>query len=33
MEMTDERRLEAAEMRFLRCVAGYTLWDKERSDK
>jgi hypothetical protein len=30
---TDERRLEAVEVRFLLHVAGYTLWDKERSDK
>lgn len=30
---TEERRLEAAEMRFPRYVAGYTLWNKERSDK
>jgi hypothetical protein len=28
----DDRRPEAAEMRFLRCVAGYTLWDKGSSD-
>jgi hypothetical protein len=30
---TDKRGLEAAEMRFLRYVAGYTLWDKERRDE
>lgn len=28
----EERRIEAAEMRFLRSVAGYTLLDKKRSD-
>ncbi|KAJ4447661.1 hypothetical protein ANN_09668 [Periplaneta americana] len=27
---TEERRIEAAEMRFLRDVAGYTLWDRKR---
>jgi hypothetical protein len=30
---TDERRLKAAEMLFLRHVSGYTLWVKETSDE
>jgi hypothetical protein len=29
---TDERQLEVAKMLFLRYVADYTPWDKERSD-
>jgi hypothetical protein len=33
LRRTDERRLEAAEMRVLRYVAGYTLWGKGRSDE
>jgi hypothetical protein len=28
---TDQRKIEAAEMRFLRTMAGYTLLDKKRS--
>jgi hypothetical protein len=28
---TNARRMEAVEMKFLRYVAGYTLWDKKRS--
>jgi hypothetical protein len=30
---TDETRLGASDMRFLRHVAGYTVWEKERSDE
>jgi hypothetical protein len=30
---TEERRLEAAEVRFLLHVAGHTLRDKERGDE
>ena len=26
---TDKRKIEAAEMRFLKPMAGYTLWDKK----
>ena len=26
---SDKRKIEAAEMRFLRPTAGYTLWDKK----
>ena len=29
---SDKRIIEAAEMRFLRPMAGYTLWDKTSSD-
>ena len=29
--MTDKRKIEAAEMRFLRPMAGYTLLDYKRS--
>ena len=29
--MSDKRKIEAAEMRFLRPKAGYTLWDKKRT--
>ena len=28
---SDKRKIEAAEMRFLIPMAGYTLWDKKRS--
>ena len=28
---SDKRKIEAADMRFLRPTAGYTLWDKKRS--
>ena len=28
---SDKRKIEAAEIRFLRPMAGYTLWDKKRS--
>ena len=27
----EKRKIEAAEMRFLRPIAGYTFWDKKRS--
>lgn len=29
----NERRLEESEIRFLRHVAGYTVWDKEKGDE
>ena len=28
---SDKRKTEAVEMRFLRLMVGYTLWDKKRS--
>ena len=28
---SDEGKIEAAEMRFLRPMPGYTLWDKKKS--
>jgi hypothetical protein len=28
LNRSDRRKIEATEMRFLRLVAGYTLWDK-----
>ena len=31
LNRSDKREIEAAEMRFLRSIAGYTLWDKKRS--
>ena len=31
LNRSDKRRTEAAEMRFLRPMAGYTLLDKKRS--
>ena len=31
LNRSDKRKIEAAEMRFLRPMAGYTLWDKKRS--
>ena len=31
LNRSDMRKTEAAEMRFLRPMAGYTLWDKKRS--
>jgi hypothetical protein len=33
LRRTEKRRLEATEMWFLRYVAGYTVWDKERVDE
>ena len=29
--MADKRKIEAAEMRFLRPMVGYTLWDNKKS--
>ena len=29
LKRSDKRKIEAAEMRFLRPMAGYTLWDKK----
>ena len=29
LNRSDKRKIEAAEMRFLRPMAGYTLWDKK----
>ena len=31
LNRSDKRKIEAAEMRYLRPMAGYTLWDKKRS--
>jgi hypothetical protein len=31
LNRSDKRKIEAAEMRFLRPMAGYTLWEKKRS--
>ena len=31
LNRSDKRKTEAAEMRFIRPIAGYTLWDKKRS--
>ena len=31
LNRSDKRKIEAAEMKFLRPMAGYTLWDKKRS--
>ena len=31
LNQSDKRKIEAAEMRFLRPMAGYTLWEKKRS--
>ena len=31
LNRSDKRKIEAAEIRFLRPMAGYTLWDKKRS--
>ena len=31
LNRSDKRKIEAAEMRFLRPMTGYTLWDKKRS--
>ena len=31
LKRSDKTRIEAAEMRFLRSMAGYTLWDEKRS--
>ena len=30
LNRSDMRKIEAAEMRFLRPMAGYTLWDKKK---
>ena len=30
LNLSDKRKIEAAEMRFLRTMAGYTLWHKKR---
>ena len=30
LNRSDKRKIEAAEMRFLRQMAGYSLWDKKR---
>ena len=30
LNRSDKRKIEAAEMRFLRVMAGYTLWDKKK---
>ena len=31
LSRSDKRKIDVAEMRFLRPKAGYTLWDKNRS--
>ena len=31
LNRSDKRKIESAEMRFLRPMAGYTLWDKKES--
>ena len=31
LNRSDKRKIEAAEIRFLRPMAGYTLWDKKLS--
>ena len=31
LNRSDMRKIEAAEMRLLRLMTGYTLWDKKRS--
>ena len=31
LNRSDKRKIEAAEMIFLKPMAGYTLWDKKRS--
>ena len=31
LNRSEKRKIEAAEMRLLRSMAGYTLWDKKRS--
>jgi hypothetical protein len=33
LRRTDESRMEEAELRFMRYVADYTIWDKERGDE
>ena len=33
LNRSDKRKIEAAEMRFLRPMTGYTLWDKKRSSE
>ena len=30
LNRSDQRKIEAAEMRFVRPMAGYTLWDKRK---
>ena len=30
LNRSDKRKIEAAEMRFLRSMTGYTLWDKKK---
>ena len=30
LNRSDKRKIKAVEMRFLRPMAGYTLWDKEK---
>ena len=32
LNRSDERKIEAAEMRFLRPMAGYTLWATKKSN-
>ena len=32
LNRSDQRKIQAAEMRFLRPMSGYTLWDKKSSD-
>ena len=31
LNRSDKRKIEASKMRFLRPIAGYTLWDQKRS--
>ena len=33
LNQSDKRKIESAEMRFLRPVEGYTLWDKKEVPK
>jgi hypothetical protein len=30
LNLSDKRKIEAGEMRFLRSITGYTLWDKKK---
>jgi hypothetical protein len=30
LNRSDKRKIEAAKMRFLRPIAGFTLWDKKK---
>ena len=32
LSRSDRRKIEAAEIRFLRPIAGYKIWDKKRSN-